>query len=594
MDVSKQLKKFQEGVIAAALIKILPGRESEIYWNKKICDHLVNPDLTVGVNPEVPEIIICVAHSDSEKESDKKFWRNMAELTLAKARLPLRPLLISILFEEQYKPGLMEVMGRGFDAQIRLLGDLGLERLVSMGPSMTQVQLKGVTDPKSILKVVTNEILADELVAAEFVRFSTHLENLLFSSTEKNKAYWKALQSVSPPAAELKKFEFKTTGALRRGVSKLMCFDESVWCSVLDCARDGGRATFPAFALGLGWLQETALKGKQEVFDKDLISLARAFPNSSVIRTLNSVTPNVRASMRRVAVDPCREFGQEVLKFQSFFGKEIDQFQDQNSLAELIEQGFSDPSLGGRIATERRWLLDFILAAGKAIPDRAQGFGLSKLADQLSCSDPHKVRFWFPKYNAGKSQLPAEVIVDVARVAAPIFSKLIDQYGSASSAGAMIAKWMVHTLVEVKLCTYRLFKPAELLVAAVLHDAEFTVNSGVLQTSSVFARGNSARTTSALIVDHPNGNVLVKVQSGAKNTHDKAKELCGRIGLSLKMQKSGAARPFAAHILVLDGPFTRDEAAMCRAAGWDEVIAADSLTSDSLRQVIERSAKQCF
>ncbi len=582
MDISKQLKKYQEALIAHAIGRAFPSRKSDVHWNESLGDYFVDPDVTFGADKLAPEAILCVAHSDSEKESDKKFWRNAGELCLAKCRLSSRPLVVSIVFEPHYKPALLKAMARAFDSQISLIADIHAPHLVKVGPSLVTGPLRRYTNKDAIIDFIETSLVQKSPYREEFRRLSSTLKTLLTRRLTRNKAYWSSQAELLPSTCEVESLTFESTGALRRGISKLLCVPPAGRQAFYTAARDGRLSQLPTFVFGLGWAQKTIKTNHGRVNDADLRQLTAAFDWPVLKDTISNIPVNVLAGLERVGCQPCRDFGEESAAYADYFVRHAGAFTDKNQLERLIRGGFDEPNKILPAANGRRWLLDFGLAAGKAIKDRPQGYGLSQLARELSCDEPDRVRFWIPAYNSGRKPLPSVVGKQIAKALAGKFALLLTKTGSAEAAAASIAKWMAHTLVEVKLCTYRLFKPAEVLVAHTAMSAGLSVRRARLETCDRFTHASAGLGTDGLLLQKTEDQVFIKVQSGAKNTHDKAKELSGRIGLSSKQQPSGFAKRFSASVLVLDGPFKQSEARMCYAAGWDYVVPLEAVSREFL------------
>jgi hypothetical protein len=582
LDVSKHLKKYQEALIACAIRRAFPTRTSDVYWNESFGEYFVDPDVTFGADRLAPEAILCVAHSDSEKESDKKFWRNAGELVLAKCRLGSRPLVVSIVFEPHYKPALLKAMASAFDYQVSLIADVNAPHLVNVGPSLVTGPLRRWTNKNDIIDFIETTLVRKSPYREEFRRLSLTLKTLLGHSHKRNKAYWASQAAMLPAPSRVDSLSFESTGALRRGISKLLCVPPADRQSFFHAARSARLGVLPAFVFGLGWAQKTIKKNHGRIKDDDLRQLAAAFDWTVIDATIANIPIDVLNGLERIGCQPCRDLGQDLAAYADYFINHTVAFTDERKLAQLLRIGFDEPKRILSSAGDRRWLLDFGLAAGKAIKDRAQGYGLSQLARELTCDGPDRVRFWIPDYNSGRKPLPAVAAKLIAKTMAEKFALLLTKTGSAEAAAASIAKWMGHTLVEVKLCTYRLFKPAELLVRHTAISAGHSVISARLDTCDQFTRGSAGLGTDGLVLQKGSTQIFFKVQSGAKNTHDKAKELSGRIGLSLKRHTSGFIKRFETSVLVLDGPFKESEARMCYAAGWDYVVPLEAVNRDFL------------
>ena len=581
MDISKRLKTYQEALIVLALRRF--REESEVGWNRRIGPVFIDPDVTVGPDARRPEAIVCVAHSDSEKESDKKFWRNAAELALSKVHLTPRPTVLSVIFEQAYKPKLITAMDEMFDGQALLVRDLSALRLVDIGPTLTRGPLVRKSKDQ-VLEYLQEMLERDRALCGEFKRLSGWLKQKLQAKPLRHESYWNGLAGRVRRHRRTPHEEARPEAvSFRRGVSKLMCFKPDDRMRVLEMARDGRSGQLEPFALGLGWVRPR-LNRSVQISDPDIRGIAGAFSPETIMTAVATIDPKVLRGLNRVGCDPCRRSGEEAASIAQFYIANRAEWSAPASMARLLNRCFADPSFGGAVDVTRPWMIEFCLAAGKAVAERAQGYGLAKLANEIAVPEPHRVRFWVPKYSSGEANLPSFATAEVARALSKQCASLQAKHGDAGAEGSAVLRWMAHTLVEVRLCTYRLFKPAELLVSAAARRAGIAVANGKLSTSEVFGGGTAVGGTEGLCLSLGRRRVFAKVQSGAKNPHDKAKELAGRRGLS---EGENGAGKYHRTVLILDGPFEREHIALCRAAGWDEVLFVESLREEYLSRLFE-------
>jgi len=97
--------------------------------------------------------------------------------------------------------------------------------------------------------------------------------------------------------------------------------------------------------------------------------------------------------------------------------------------------------------------------------------------------------------------------------------------------------------------------------------------------SNLFSSSAAVGETRGLVISKDDKSYFVKVQSGSKNTRDKAKELSGRVSCSMQPGDSSYVHNYSAMVLVLDGPYKEKEVAICRMGGWDYVVSIDQISS---------------
>jgi hypothetical protein len=573
MDVSKQLVKYQEALIVLCLYRAFPERIGDIRWNEKFQGRHIDPDVTLHRPDNKVEAIFCVAHSDSEKESNRKVWRNAAELALSKTGLTPVPIVINIIFEPVYKPETLIMMDSMFDTQLSLIADVGLVKLVENGPSFVQSKLNKITKKQEILNLVKAFIASSRVMNREFLMLSNRLKSIVEENVSKNEDYWVRLKANVLANNEGRE-KFVSSLGIRRGLSKLLCFDHADRALVLHSARTGNLALLPEFALGLGWLSKAPIGNLSRVIDGDLVTLAASIDDNVITETIESIDPRVLTGMRRTAIDPCRNAGARLSSIVNYFNANSGKFKNSRALSVLFKECFSDPTMAGRIHASSPWIFEFCLAIGKAIENRPQGFGLSQLARLIEIDNPDSVRFWGPAYEAGKALPSANQLTAICKIFSEQVLELVNSVGSDFLAAESTVKWMSHTLVEVKLCTYPTFKPAELLVAKLARQSGYQIKVGHLYASSQFTTNKSVGQTKGIVVSKLNSRLFIKVQSGAKNTRDKAKELAGRNACSFEVRTDSVfSCGYDESILILDGPFKVAEAELCQVAGWTRVVS---------------------
>jgi hypothetical protein len=122
--------------------------QGEIFWNQKPQGMTIEPDFTIGKDPDTPEKIIMVTHSGSSKNSDMKFWRNMGELAEAKTLLSTFPRVYSVAFDSVIKEDLKRLQYAAFDGQL-IVGDSSYGNAIQNWVDINHINLP----PKGIDKV---------------------------------------------------------------------------------------------------------------------------------------------------------------------------------------------------------------------------------------------------------------------------------------------------------------------------------------------------------------------------------------------------------------------------------------------------------
>src|SRR4051794_8433799 len=94
----------KRGGLAGAIAKVwleraisLLGKPGEVFWEQQPLGSVIKPDLTVGSDKDNPQVLVLVNASDTARNSDIKYWRNLGEVFDSKARLQPRPSVLNLV-----------------------------------------------------------------------------------------------------------------------------------------------------------------------------------------------------------------------------------------------------------------------------------------------------------------------------------------------------------------------------------------------------------------------------------------------------------------------------------------------------------------
>ena len=393
------------------------------------------------------------------------------------------------------------------------------------------------------------------------------VEGLLLRSTPRNSKMWAQFGKGLPPITQLDALKWDPNPGVRRGISKLLFLselsaDSNEFDSLVSGKQISNKKTKDVLK-GLGWVS-TSLRGNS-LYDADVTDAI----NSGALAVFGEVKSQMGAdtyeSMKRVAIGPLINIGNDVSSMGDYFEAEISAFTDPKKLKKVCLECLEDPTMGGRVTCHWPWILEYCIAIGKSLQDRAQGYGISQLARGMDTATADKIRFWFAKYSNGKRDFSDQDILAACAALSDVVRLSIEKYGKSAQVSALANKWMTYQYSEIKLCTYPKFRPAEVLVQSALTANGINFRKGAIKPKLA---ANSS-TTEGLAVEHANRSVFIKAIGGSKNTHDKAKELAGRIAIS----RGG----FDRYLLVLDGPYTLSEVRLMYGCGWDVVCSLENV-----------------
>jgi hypothetical protein len=92
--------KVYESIIYSVLAELVAANcvRGKLYWNETPMSMSIEPDFTIGVDPNTLYHGLLVTHCNSPRNSDMKGWRNLGELTELKTALPMVPQVAAITF----------------------------------------------------------------------------------------------------------------------------------------------------------------------------------------------------------------------------------------------------------------------------------------------------------------------------------------------------------------------------------------------------------------------------------------------------------------------------------------------------------------
>jgi hypothetical protein len=110
--------ELAEAIAKAAIQDALRALKSaeKVFWEETPDAAAIKPDVTTGHSKDLPTNVVLVNASDSPKESEKKYWRNIGEIFDCKTRLDPQPTVIALFFKSEIKPELIKLTSALCDA----------------------------------------------------------------------------------------------------------------------------------------------------------------------------------------------------------------------------------------------------------------------------------------------------------------------------------------------------------------------------------------------------------------------------------------------------------------------------------------------
>jgi hypothetical protein len=597
--------KTYEAIFKVALLQLKEKGllEGEIFWNEKPATMTIEPDFTVGKDPDHPKLVFLITHSGSAKNSDMKFWRNMGELAEAKVRLPEMPRVYSVAFDSVIKEDLKKLQDAAFDGDL-VVGDKDYGRRLQewVDVHTTKLPKDAAAKVEAILDAMANRgrmdnprSLIDELI--------TDLKRILKSSRPELDHLWTMERNRAVGDATSARETF-----LRRGVGKLLLLDRP------DQADPSGRLdkAVPSDLVA-------ALKTMGLV--KDSISGPR-IADAQMLWALRSLSAADLAELHLVrnTSDRLREWIASLTSLAgvqdqlAYVATHWDELVTAAGMYRHLKMCHEDPhgmcSAAVPVGSRRVWLHHLVIEWIKLSEGTRTEFGIAAfiadLASLLNDPDHQRevkeilgrtpewrseetirlgIQDWQSAYSGQRFTFLADDLARVADVLARRLSRA--NRPSPEQDATRVTGALVQTVLEAKLLTYRNFKPFEILLERALTRAGL---KGALAVAVRACFAEAASHDGTRLDPRSSGTTVMRVkhtfinwQSAHKgHTNDKRKELCGRaVGLrySWDATKKAFVRRPSVHklFLIVDGTWRQEDLDALVKAGWDEIFYPDEM-----------------
>jgi hypothetical protein len=580
----------QKGIAYEALTKLILDDLKKsgyftgmIFWEERPEGMTINPDLTIGNDPNSPHTLILISHGGSAKESNRKYWRNCGELVEAKLFLPKAPKVVSLFFDAIIKPEIKKVAAETFDGEL-IVGDRPYGEELQSWIDANLIRFPKDRDKK--VEFLRESMRADSKLRKLYEQLRKDLEALLTSKISRHlKVLWsherKRKRALSPVRKET---------YVRRGLSKLLIFEDIDLGLRLYSGIRVNQNELPAYVYDLG-LASKAI-GRAQPTDTEILNAvstvgvhkARKVLMGAPVEMLEGCLTNLRNAphfnlISQYVVDEFNELcDAEKLK------KALRLLHEKPE--SLVEKYEIPPNWPPKSV----WLFDFILQLLKHSGGNANSYGYAQMARRIEKDPgmpPARNRIytivlsdWLLRRD--KEALPCSVLGSYAK----LLSADLGEIGRCGVKELIqtLKESLFTNLIEVKLCTYRGFDPLGDLVSQIIPAVR------VKRIQACFAEkalggGQGGKTTLL-----QSKSTLINCQSCSDAGRDhKKKELCGRAA-ALRYSWDPVSEEFIPRpgikklILLLDGTWRQGDLDTLIRAGWDEIFYPDEI--DELAKAI--------
>lgn len=572
--------KLFETITAVAIddaIK-LAGVKGEAFWNIKSQGMSIEPDFTIGTDPNAPTHLLLITASGSSKETDKKFWRNVGELQEVKSLWAKPPIVINVYYLSIVKAGLAEISRGIYDATIHVDEKPYFKPLADWVNSNLKSALKNRDERQRLLD---SDKRSDSKLAAAIDSLAHDLATLLIKKNDVLSSLWQLMHIdytadlAKPAPKRTNDGEGKPYTYVRRGLAKLMVMEPKV--RQLLYAHYKGvsaiRDILPDYVVQLGFFKKTMAGYRLD--DEEIRNVLNLL-GDSICEKLIKQAPRAMA----IWINPLRNLHR--LETQvDFIEKHYAQVTDPVGLQKLLKQCYADPAgLSGELSDEKVWVYEIMISLLKAQSGRLQGYGLAQLTSDTGISDV-AVRFQMHKFSQREEMLDATMLADLATGLSRRFKEDIPKADLARLKDR-VADTVIKENLEDRLIPYRNFEPLlwllemELKAQGKVYAAKVPYEGWITEFTGM---GRAAATTPFVKV----GETLIHWKSAhGSHCNDKTKELAAR-ARSVRYQYNPKTKRFSQRIgirqlaLIVDGDFNETHLTTLQRAGWDRIVYPDEI-----------------
>lgn len=550
-------------------------KEESVFWHEHPKGVLIEPDLTIGKDKDHPRLLLQVSHTNAERASEKKFWRNIGEFVDARLALGSSTAISNVVFDSGQKRRLAAGSEALFDGFLEADRTTYGKDLIKLGNRLVSVVGKSKASWTDRADLIRNYLKTSAASVVTVRAFAMDVEKMVSTSSKFAGSWFGAYQLFQNKRLQPRLPSRKVT-SLRRGLGRLLPIsDEKVLRVLVDSARSRSAVTTPQYLRDLA-LVRPSIKGLC-IADSEILLMADQFSTATIVE-LWRLAKRTSESLRQ-ACGSIEQFGDFSL-FHDFIVTRYAELIKSSRMKTALCDCFADPDLilGDKIGLSAPdgyglWLFDYLMTLIKAYSGKQQGYGYTSLgADtgyQAFAAHPGLV---LSPFIQRKKMLSAAMLDGVSSV----FAGHLKRIGSKWIGGSKtkVAEFFLRGLFVDKIYKIAAFDPLYELLFKELTAGK----SGATPTFLSALTGNKSATCQAFKAS----NTLVLWQSASdKGVGHKMKELCGRIGmLRVTTNASGAAVPDARYkkaILLIDGTWTAEHIQRLVDAGFDEVYYPDEV-----------------
>jgi len=486
----------------------------------------IEPDIAVGKDKDNVDVLLLVTHTISERMSEKKFWRNAAELFQWKVQGPKPVRVVDVIFVSKIKPELKKVSEAVMDAVLDL-GESAYGQFLIDYVKEHSKKFGGSDDARyESAKTLCNteEHDYDKKFAIAVTKVAADLKNVLIQENTQLAKLWemeRAIDKIKRP------YPKANATVVRNGIAKLMLLEPALREFVYSHVLKGAEIPFesiPDYGRSLGLLIEDVDTAR--VDDQDIRSVIRMLGRERCEAMIARIPSRMHQYISILRAPENNRLA------CAFAVKEFEELSTPKGMEKALVQCYEDADAllakVGKVARApvENWLFVYCMTIDKVRAGRVVAYGLSNLAEETGMPQLGSLGgvLISPFINREKPLTPA-----ILKAVSKVFADKFNDVGRSGFNGPKFQDVMCEMLLQRQMYTlsvYRFFDPIGDLIKIELEKRKIPWQDEMVPTClREFAEAKAAKTKYLSV---GNGILIFSQSCHGSHVNDKTKELSAR------------------------------------------------------------------
>lgn len=559
--------------------KVIKAGE-QTFYEQKPKGITIKPDLTIGADKDHPRIILQISHTNAERASEKKFWRNVGEFVDARLALGSKTIIANIVLDSGQKRQLAVVSEALFDGFLEADRAAYGKDLLKLGEAWTADIKANKVAKSDRLAYVRGELKVNAKAKKTVQSFAADLESTL-SATSKLSAGWFGASQAMHKTRPTPRIPTRRVTTVRRGLGRLIPIpDESELIGVLGAIRSQVPIVVPGYMSEAGLASPIAGGKKHRVDHTELTSLVSTLDDATIVELWKKTRKASKALLQAcMGIEQASDFP----RFHAAMDSVYSTISTKAGMERALSQCFRNPDdlLGTSVGLASAsnygvWLFDYVMTVIKASTGKQQGYGYTRLDNEAKTGLGTGIGPHVSEFIARRKSLRKDLLSAFSSVLAENLKKI--GHAWFQSADKTISDFYLRGLFEDKI-----YKSSKLDPLALLIDREIRkLRAERISRFPTLLSHEAARRNISTVEMYKVGKSAVLWQSASdKGVAHKTKELMGRLGmLRVRRSAKGSLIPnadVAKVALVLDGTWSAAHIQRLVEAGADGIFYPDEM-----------------